>query len=251
VSVQLYSHQLLLSIPVSDTMGHLVNNDVVLERTVATRVGDRPKVHAHTAGGTVRGCGEVGVVGTGGVLDRDGHAIVALASSKSVVLLEVEGGLGETVLVGDVVDRVDNVEGVNDGSVLLRGSDRVSTVGVRVHELIRCRLGSSGRSDGGDGVVAGGEVVEVDTVGREPAQRRGGLVLGVDERLEAVGRVLVVDGHDTVGGLCNKVRNADELAGSGIDEGLEPSVGGLVLDLDDVGQDSGVISLDNLYTYVN
>ena len=106
---------------VGDAMGVLVGDDVVLEGAVALGAGEVPEEHAHVAALAIRGRREVGVVGARGVLDGDGDAVGALAALAEVVGLEVERGLGEAVLVRDIVDRVDCVEGVHAGGVDVGG----------------------------------------------------------------------------------------------------------------------------------
>jgi hypothetical protein len=121
---------------VGNTMSHLVDNDIVLKRTyviirhwtfvnwtceptITARSGGSPEVHAHATRGAIGRGGEVGIVGARRVLDGNGNAVVAFATRCDVGLLEVEGGFGETVLVRNVVDRVDDVESIHDRGVLL------------------------------------------------------------------------------------------------------------------------------------
>ena len=115
----------------------LVRDDVVLERAVAVGARQVPDEHAHVPALAVWGRREVRVVGPRAVLDGDRDAVVALAALAEVVVLEVERGLGEAVLVLDVVHRVHDVE-------------RVDACGVDV-----------GRVEGGDGQVR--VVVEDET----------------------------------------------------------------------------------------
>ena len=99
---------------------------------------------------------KVGIIDTGRVLDRDGNTVVASSAVAEVVVLEVEGRLGEAVLVGDIVDGVHNVEGVGAGSidVGLRGRSGAGVLGE--DELSGTRLRSNARLAAleSDGVVA-------------------------------------------------------------------------------------------------
>jgi hypothetical protein len=98
---------------------------VVLERTITPRGGFVPEVHAHTARSAVCWCGKVGVVEASTILDRDGHAVIANTSRADVGLLEVVGRLSESILVSDIVNRVDDVECVDGSGVHLRQRKRV------------------------------------------------------------------------------------------------------------------------------
>lgn len=60
---------------------------------------------------------EVGVVGSGRILDGHQHSVAGSSSFTPVVLLEVEGGLGEPISVRDVVNGVHDVESVSPCSV--------------------------------------------------------------------------------------------------------------------------------------
>lgn len=92
-----------------------MNDDVVLKGTVPLRASKIPEEHSHSSALTIRRSGEVGIVGTSAVLDTDSHTIGALSALSEVVDLEVESRLGETVSVGNVVDRVDDIEGIHFG----------------------------------------------------------------------------------------------------------------------------------------
>jgi hypothetical protein len=97
----------------------LVNDDVVLERTIPLRGGLGPKVHAHLAGLAIGRSSEVGVVGAAVILDGDLDAVVTLATSCNLGVLEVVRLLSEAVLVRDVVDGVGEVEGIGGSGVLI------------------------------------------------------------------------------------------------------------------------------------
>jgi hypothetical protein len=46
----------------------------------------------------------------------------------------------------------------------------------------------------------------------------------------------------------DEVGHANKVSGGGIDEGLEPGVGSIILNLNNVGKDSSVVLLDELRT---
>lgn len=122
---------------------YLVNDNIVLKSTIPLGAGNIPEEHPHLSALAIGGSGEVGVVGTSAVLDTDSDTIVTASTLSEVVGLEVKGGLGEAVAVGDVVDSVDDVEGIHLGSGEV-SSDGRSLVGVLgVDELARGGLSSS------------------------------------------------------------------------------------------------------------
>lgn len=46
---------------------------------------------------------EVSIVGSSRILNRDGHAVVALTAFAEVISLEVEGSLGEAITISDIL----------------------------------------------------------------------------------------------------------------------------------------------------
>jgi hypothetical protein len=244
-------------------MGHLVGDDVVFDGTVTAGVGNCPKIHAHAAGRAVSRRGEVGVVGAGAILDGDEDTVVADSALTDLGLLEVEGRLGEAVLVCDVVNGVHDVEGVDDRGILLVGGARIGTVGVIIDELARSRQGRRGANNVSEGVVTRGVSGLVNTVGGEPAVRGGSGVLWVNECLKAFGRILFVNWEHTklwrefgsktasranvaYSGLSDEVGDTNELAGLRINESFEPCIGLVILDLNDMSEHGGLVSFDDL-----
>jgi hypothetical protein len=96
-----------------------VSVGVRLGRTITHWGGPGPQVHPHTTRSTVSWGTKIGVVVTRTVLHGNRDTVIATASGLDIRLLEVEGLLGEAVLVGDVVYGVHDVEGVDNRSVLL------------------------------------------------------------------------------------------------------------------------------------
>lgn len=122
-----------------------MSNDVVLKGTVSLRFGEVPQIHPHRTTLAVGWSVEIGIVGARAILDEDSDAVVADAALAEVVVLEVEGGLGETVLVRDVVDGVDDVERVGTRSVQVDCNAGFSGGVVLIYELsvagLRGRVG--------------------------------------------------------------------------------------------------------------
>ena len=135
-----------------------MNDNIVLEGTIPVGTGKVPQEHPHPSALTIGGSSEVSVVGEGGILNTDGDTVVATSTLSEVVGLEVETSFGETVTVGDIVDGVGNVEGVDLGSgeVSSSGGGRVGVVGV--DELAGGGLSTS---------TAGGTLVGDDVVTAE------------------------------------------------------------------------------------
>lgn len=95
-----------------------MDDNVVLERAIAIRVGKVEDVHLHEARLAVGRSGHVSVVRASRVLNGDLDAIVAFGTSGfEVGVLEVERLLCETVTVGDVVDGVDDEESVGTSGI--------------------------------------------------------------------------------------------------------------------------------------
>ena len=80
---------------VGETVSILVNNDVVLEGTIAVGAGESPGEHTHLTRLAVGRGGKVGVVGSRRVLDGDEDMVVLSATLAVVVALEVVCSLGE------------------------------------------------------------------------------------------------------------------------------------------------------------
>lgn len=77
-----------ISTTTGETAGDAVDNNVVLEGSVAEGVGDAEQEHAHFARLAVRGRREVGVVDASGVLDGDRHTVVGASTLSIIVVLE-------------------------------------------------------------------------------------------------------------------------------------------------------------------
>lgn len=141
-----------------------------------------------------------GVVCAGRVLDGYRDAVVAQATLVKVVILEVERLLREAVSVGDVVDRVHDVERVDTCDVGVLGRRR--GLG-EVRQILEHEAAVRLRGDVRRRVLEGGRVVALGR-GRVlravvvPAEGRGLEVLRVDERLKAVRGDLLPDGEHVV-----------------------------------------------------
>ena len=88
---------------VADAVGELVRDNVVLEGTVPLRGAEGPGVHAALSSLAIRGSSEVGVVGAGDVLNGELDGVTLLSTFAKVLLLEVEGSLGEAITVSDIL----------------------------------------------------------------------------------------------------------------------------------------------------
>lgn len=95
------------------------------------------------------GGGEVSIVSSGGILDGDQDVVSTLATLGSVVGLEVVRGFGEAIAVGQVMDRVDEVEGIHARSIEIGSDSGRQGVIVSVVEDEACCALSSGTGDGG------------------------------------------------------------------------------------------------------
>ena len=138
---------------------------------------------------------EVGVVGAGRVLDGDSDAVIALAALAEVVGLEVERGLGEAVLVRDVVQRVDDVEGVHACRVDVHRRRRLLA---RDHRVVEDEARAGLASRRARARLVGDNVVALGVGAGVPAVGRGGGVLRVGDELGALSEGLLPDGEDTV-----------------------------------------------------
>lgn len=77
----------------------------------------RQQLCIRTRRGLLRRRSEIGVISTSRVLNRDSDTIVASRTLAKVVVLEVVGLLSEPVSIRDVVDGVDNIEGIDAGGI--------------------------------------------------------------------------------------------------------------------------------------
>jgi hypothetical protein len=186
---------------VGDSVGELVYDDVVLEGTIPVGGVEGPGVHAALSSLAVGGSSKVGVVGSSRVLDREQDGITALSALCAVVGLEVVGGLGEAVTVGEIVDGVADVEGVGARSV-----DVDSDAGglCRIESVVKGEVGTASL---GRRCLPG--LVSLDVValglavgGRAdlmPSVRAGDLVCRIGDELEALGgEVLLVERDNAV-----------------------------------------------------
>lgn len=82
-----------------------------------THVGLRPHIHPARARLTVRRRRKVRIVRARDVLYGHLHPVAILATLVEVIGLEVERRLRPAVLVGKVMDPIDDIEGVGAGSV--------------------------------------------------------------------------------------------------------------------------------------
>ena len=134
----------------------LMSDDIVSQGTIALGRRGRPEEHLHQSALAIGRGGEVRIVEAGSVLDGNLDAILVLSSKTIVVVLEVEGRLGEAIFVGDVMDRVDNVEGVRTGEIQVLSGSRsrlgVVLVDVLARGGLRCDAGLATLVS--DGVVA-------------------------------------------------------------------------------------------------
>lgn len=147
-----------------------MDDNIVLKSAIAFGVGDVPQEHTHTtrlttvvgnhlafvskiprnhAEDVLSWGSKVGIIDTGRVLDRDRDTVISTTALVEVVVLEVEGcgfrlimqsqsivcitltSLGETVLVRDIMNGVNKVEGVGTSSVevVLNGGSLVRVLG--------------------------------------------------------------------------------------------------------------------------
>lgn len=142
-----------------ETVGDAVDNNVILEGSIAEGVGDVEQEHAHFARLAVGGRREVGVVGASGILDGDRHTVVGASTLSIVVVLEavplvnlcsqielktvnvLERSLREAITVRNIVHGVDDVERVGVRDIDVRGGCRLlfQVVG-EVEDGVGCRL---------------------------------------------------------------------------------------------------------------
>lgn len=163
------------------TMDSSANMNAIRTTTITHRRCEVPQEHAHLARlTTVREpfnfrvlerlarhvlsrCREVSIIGAGGVLNGHRHAVIALAALRKVVVLEavrdsaltdwhhnaeyvLEGSLGETIAVRDIVDRVHDVERIHACSVDVHGGGGSLRGDLHVLEVKVCAgLRGSGR----------------------------------------------------------------------------------------------------------
>lgn len=126
-----------------------MDNDIVLKCTISLRVCFIPQEHPHSTTLTIGRSAEVSVVNAIAILNRDGDAVVRLATLAKVVVLEVEGRLGEAVLVRDVVNCVDKIERIGAGGVQVSLTRRRS-----VGALLEDKLKTGTRLRGSAGLAA-------------------------------------------------------------------------------------------------
>ena len=62
-----------------------------------------PQIHLHTGAVAIDGSGEICIVCTGAILSFRIHGVAVAASSTEIVLLEIAGGFGKSVLVKSVM----------------------------------------------------------------------------------------------------------------------------------------------------
>lgn len=139
---------------IGDAVSILMDDDIVLHRTVAVRVGQVPNEHAAHAtpatvlqdksgavtrmngSGYILGrCGEVGIVDAALVMHRYNDTVILLSTFIEIVHLEVEIYFGKAVTVGNVVDSIGNIERINASSILIFLSARIVVVIIRVVEV--------------------------------------------------------------------------------------------------------------------
>lgn len=197
------------------------------EKDVATHVGVIPDEHAHDPAHAVRERGECSVICPKRILHTDHDTVAALATFALVVVLEVVRRLGETVEIGDIVDRVHNIKRVhNSGVYVLSSGWFLSGVG-GVDERVS---GSLSRNSGCIRFVRDGIVT---TVGQStlqatrddkrnvrrvrvghPAERGCRCVLRILQILETLSEDFFLNGENAV--LC---------------EGLELECGGVIANI--------------------
>lgn len=105
---------------VRKTVSVLVDDDTLVQSTIAVGGGVVEDVHAHARGLAIDGRGKVSVVGASAVLNVEADGIAALASLAVVVELEVTSSLSEAKRVKHVVVLVGGVEELGDGGVGVR-----------------------------------------------------------------------------------------------------------------------------------
>jgi hypothetical protein len=131
--------------------------------TILTYVSVVPEIHTHLTRLAISRGGEVRVVGSASVLNGNFNTVGLCTALAKVALLEVVRRLGEAVPVlymrrrenvqignggasirayRDIVDLVDDVEGVNNRSVLVRRHGRRGRRDLSIHKLAGCGLGS-------------------------------------------------------------------------------------------------------------
>ena len=81
----------------------LVNNDAIIEVTVAVRISQIPQVHLHTRIEAVRWRSEIRIVDATAVLRLGKNRIISRTTPAVIVLLEVTAGLVETVLIKNIM----------------------------------------------------------------------------------------------------------------------------------------------------
>ena len=77
-------------------MGELMHGDIILQRTIAAGGSVVPGVHAAVTRLAITRGGEVGIVGSGRILDGERDTIVGRTALAVVAELEVVRSLGET-----------------------------------------------------------------------------------------------------------------------------------------------------------
>lgn len=122
-------------------MGVLVDDNTSVETAVALGCAVGPEVHSHTAGLTVSGSSEVGVVSAASILSVEDDKIVSYTTLSIVVGLEVTSLLGKAKKVKEIVVLVGGVEKLGDGSIAVGGGCS-GAGGVVILELQRRAIGT-------------------------------------------------------------------------------------------------------------
>lgn len=201
------------------------------------------------SGLTIGGSGEVRVIGTSRVLNRNSNRITPLATVTEVIVLEIEGFLIETVAVRYVVNGVDEIKGIDASSINVGGGCRLRCCLLRIDKLSRGALLASCTLAAlvSDRIVTTVYIIRIiisfvekvshsrGIVGiTDPAAGRGFLVFGISESFKAFVKGLLRNGENSVCGLGDEVGNGNKFVGVSINECFIPRT--ISLDLYDMGQ---------------
>jgi hypothetical protein len=72
-------------------------------------------------------------------LYRNGDTVTSCSSLAEIIVLEVERGLGKSILVRNIVDSIDDVKSVNSCGVQVTGGSRVLVRVLGIDEIERTR----------------------------------------------------------------------------------------------------------------
>lgn len=115
--------------PVGHTVSELVDDDIVLHRSISRDIGQGPDEHTALTGlaaakrlisirvqekkfdkDVLRRGREIGIIRATGILDRNLNPIPRLSTLPVIVLLEVESIFREPIPISDIMHRVDDIE---------------------------------------------------------------------------------------------------------------------------------------------